>query len=136
MGKGWTAAGDLIIGDAFYALSGDVGVVTDLTLEELVAPILVYDLDVADFDTYFVGDGVLVHNACVIESGPYKAIVNESNELEFPHAHITKNGRRVAKFYADGLIKSLKDRGAGKFINKFKETILEGIEEYYPPSIR
>ena len=61
-GKGWTAAGDLAIGDAFHALSDDVGVVTDLTLEKLDVPILVYDLDVADFDTYFVGDGVLVHN--------------------------------------------------------------------------
>ena len=65
VGKGWTAAGDLVIGDAFYALSGDVSVVTDLTLEELDAPILVYNLDVADFDTYFVGDGVLVHNKCL-----------------------------------------------------------------------
>ena len=65
IGKGWTAAGDLIIGDAFYALSDDVGVVTDLTLEKLDEPILVYNLDVADFDTYFVGDGVLVHNKCL-----------------------------------------------------------------------
>ena len=45
-------------------MSDGVGVVTDLTLEKLDAPILVYNLDVADFDTYFVGDGVLVHNAC------------------------------------------------------------------------
>ena len=65
VGKGWTAAGDLVIGDAFYALSGDVSVVTDLTLEELDASVLVYNLDVADFDTYFVGDGVLVHNKCL-----------------------------------------------------------------------
>ncbi|MBQ7262124.1 MAG: hypothetical protein IJR14_00240, partial [Synergistaceae bacterium] len=63
-GKGWTAAGDLAIGDAFHALSDGVGVVTGLTLEKLDAPVLVYNLDVAGFDTYFVGDGVLVHNAC------------------------------------------------------------------------
>ena len=47
-GKGWTAAGYLIIGDAFYALSGGVGVITDLTLEELDTPILVYNLDVVN----------------------------------------------------------------------------------------
>ena len=43
--------------------TGDEVEVTDLELEKLAEPILVYNLDVADFDTYFVGEyGALVHN--------------------------------------------------------------------------
>ena len=35
---------------------------TGLKLEKLDQPILVYNLDVEDFHSYFVADGVLVHN--------------------------------------------------------------------------
>ena len=61
--KGWVAAGDLEIGDTLITADGDEVEVTDLELEKLAEPITVYNLDVADFDTYFVGKyGVLVHN--------------------------------------------------------------------------
>ncbi|CAM1378610.1 hypothetical protein FF3_00596 [Fretibacterium fastidiosum] len=65
VGKGWVAAGDLVVGDAIQALSGDAGVVTGLRLEKLESPIPVYNLDVEDFHSYFVAGGVLVHNVCV-----------------------------------------------------------------------
>ena len=64
VGKGWVAAGDLAVGDSIQAISGDVGVVTGLKLEKLDKPIPVYNLDVEDFHSYFVADGVLVHNGC------------------------------------------------------------------------
>ncbi len=64
-GRGWVAAGDLEIGDILVTADGDEVEVTDLEIEKLAEPILVYNLDVADFDTYFVGEyGVLVHNVC------------------------------------------------------------------------
>ena len=64
VGRGWVAAGDLAVGDAIQALSGDAGVVTGLRLEKLESPIPVYNLDVEDFHSYFVAGGVLVHNGC------------------------------------------------------------------------
>ena len=64
VGRGWVAAGDLSVGDAIRALSGDVRTVTALRLEKLESPIPVYNLDVEDFDTYFVTGSVLVHNEC------------------------------------------------------------------------
>ena len=67
MGKGWVAAGDLVVGDAIQALSGDAGVVTGLRLEKLESPIPVYNLDVEDFHSYFVAGGVLVHNMYVLQ---------------------------------------------------------------------
>lgn len=61
--KGWVAAGNLEIGDTLITADGDEVEVTDLELEKLAEPISVYNLEVADFHTYFVGEyGVLVHN--------------------------------------------------------------------------
>ena len=61
--KGWVAAGDLVEGDEIYLLDGTVAYVTGSEIEELDEAILVYNLEVADFNTYFVGDvPVLVHN--------------------------------------------------------------------------
>ena len=62
-GKGWVAAGDLEIGDTLVTAVGNKVEVTELELENLAEPISVYNLEVADFHTYFVGEyGVLVHN--------------------------------------------------------------------------
>ena len=61
--KGWVAAGDLDVGDILYTADGDEVEVTDIELEKLAEPITVYNLEVEDFHTYFVGEyGVLVHN--------------------------------------------------------------------------
>ena len=65
VGRGWVAAGDLVVGDSIQAISGDAGIVTGLKLEKLNQPIPVYNLDVEDFHSYFVGSGVLVHNKCL-----------------------------------------------------------------------
>ena len=49
--------------------TGDEVEVTDLELEKLAEPITVYNLEVEDFHTYFVGEyGVLVHNAGCLNS--------------------------------------------------------------------
>ena len=61
--RGWVAAGDLVEGDEIYLLDGTVAYVTGSEIEKLDEAILVYNLEVADFNTYFVGDeAVLVHN--------------------------------------------------------------------------
>lgn len=63
LGEGWVAAGDLAVGDEIYSLDGTIGIVTGSQFEKLDVPIKVYNLEVADFNTYFVGDNaVLVHN--------------------------------------------------------------------------
>ena len=61
--RGWVAAGDLVEGDEIYLLDGTVAYVTGSELEQLSETIKVYNLEVSDFNTYFVGDeAVLVHN--------------------------------------------------------------------------
>ena len=61
--KGWVAAGDLVVGDTLVTVDGDEVEITDFQLEKLAEPISVYNLEIVDFHTYFVGEyGVLVHN--------------------------------------------------------------------------
>ena len=65
VGKGWVAAGDLVVGDEVYNLDETASAILGLEIEILDEPVLVYNLEVEDFHSYFVGCvPVLVHNKC------------------------------------------------------------------------
>ena len=63
---GWTEACNLRAGDILVTVNGEYVVVEQVQHELLEAPIAVYNFEVEDFHTYYVGDtdGVLVHNMC------------------------------------------------------------------------
>ena len=64
--KGWTAAIQLRAGDILVMLNGDYVVVEQVQHEILEAPVKVFNFEVEDFHTYFVGESsVLVHNTCM-----------------------------------------------------------------------
>jgi len=63
--KGWTAACDLRAGDILVMVNGEYVVVEKVQHELLENPVNVYNFEVQDFHTYFVGNvSVLVHNEC------------------------------------------------------------------------
>ena len=63
--KGWLAAIQLRAGDILVTVNGKYVIVEKIQHEILEAPVQVYNFEVTDFHTYFVGDtGVLVHNSC------------------------------------------------------------------------
>jgi len=64
--KGWISAIQLRAGDILVSLNGSLVVLEKIQHEILEAPITVYNFEVEDFHTYFVGDdgGILVHNTC------------------------------------------------------------------------
>lgn len=63
IGTGWVAAGDLAIGDEVYNLDGTTSSILGSEIEVLDEPLLVYNLEVEDLHSYFVGCvPVLVHN--------------------------------------------------------------------------
>ena len=63
--KGWIDAIDLRAGDILVRSNGEYVVVEMVEHELLEAPITVYNFEVEDFHTYYVGDtSVLVHNKC------------------------------------------------------------------------
>ena len=55
IGKGWVAAGDLVVGDEVYNLDETASAILGLEIEILDEPVLVYNLEVEDFHSYFVG---------------------------------------------------------------------------------
>ena len=63
IGEGWVAAGDLEVGDEVYNLDGTTSIILGSEIEVLDEPVLVYNLEVEDLHSYFVGCvPCLVHN--------------------------------------------------------------------------
>ena len=63
--KGWIAACKLRAGDILVLQNGKYVTVDRVQLEVLEVPITVYNFEVEDFHTYYVGKcAVLVHNTC------------------------------------------------------------------------
>ena len=65
MGGGWVDAAELVPNDAVYTKDWGTTTVKSVSLLELDEPVEVFNFEVEDCHTYFVGKcGVLVHNAC------------------------------------------------------------------------
>lgn len=63
-GKGWVDAADLAPTDVVYTKDWNTATVKSVNLLELDEPVEVFNFEVEDCHTYFVGEiGVLVHNA-------------------------------------------------------------------------
>ena len=66
--RGWTAAIELRAGDVLVNVNGEYVILEKIEHELLESPVKVYNFEVEDFHTYYVGDsGVLVHNMCSIK---------------------------------------------------------------------
>ena len=62
---GWVGAINLRAGDGLVLVNGEYAVIERVQHEILENPIKVYNFEVEDFHTYYVGNtGVLVHNSC------------------------------------------------------------------------
>ena len=65
--KGWTSAIDLRAGDILVLSNGEYVIVEKVQHEILESPVKVYNFEVRDFHTYYVGENsVLVHNMCQV----------------------------------------------------------------------
>ena len=63
--KGWIPAKSLNAGDRLFLLNGDIVQVEAIDFELLDFPVTVFNFEVEDFHSYFVGHAsVLVHNTC------------------------------------------------------------------------
>ena len=79
IGKGWVAAGDLVVGDEVYNLDETASAILGLEIEILDEPVLVYNLEVEDFHSYFVGCvTVLVHNYVASSGNVYPENIDYS----------------------------------------------------------
>ena len=65
MNQGWVCAIDLHVGDTLVLQNGKCVKIEKTQLETQKLPVTVYNFEVEDFHTYYVGDeSVLVHNSC------------------------------------------------------------------------
>ena len=88
IGKGWITAGDLTVGDEVYTINHSSSTVTRIWVEKLDELTVVYNLDVEEYNSYYVSElGYLVHNTCEVEGGGHgsdqhkKAIDDKIKEL-------------------------------------------------------
>ena len=108
--KGWIAACQLRAGDVLVMLNGDYVVVEQVQYELLESPVTVYNFEVADFHTYYVGNHmVLVHNTCSlyigtmapdkitsINNGEYVKVVSHPSGQVYSYT-VFRNGEQVLR---------------------------------------
>ena len=88
IGKGWVAAGDLAVGDKVFNLDGTTSTILGSEIEVLDEPILVYNLEVEDFHSYFVGCvPILVHNYNQYDIDKYGRFNNRANQKDNIDGH-------------------------------------------------
>lgn len=104
--KGWTEAIQLRAGDILVTVNGDYVVVEQVQHEILETPVQVFNFEVSDFHTYFVGAvSVLAHNTCrgkitspnqmqkqVVNGQAPKTVIRVDNPKipnQLPHIHFS-----------------------------------------------
>ena len=105
-GLGFVQAGCLKEGYELVCLDGGKEAITDVRVEWLEEPVEVYNFEVADYHTYYVGDGdVLVHNTCSKASGSKDNLllleISQNISDEINDHHIIPKFRGKSKRYAD-----------------------------------
>ena len=84
--KGWTSAIDLRAGDILVLSNGEYVIVEKVQHEILENPVKVYNFEVRDFHTYYVGENpILVHNSCGKQRDIWKSITGEEPQGEVHH---------------------------------------------------
>ena len=134
--KGWTKAIHLRAGDRLQLLNGQYVVVEQIQHELLEDPVFVYNFEVEDFHTYYVGsDSVLVHNKCVAKSGKLRADVKpggDPNHYMIGHAHIFDGSKELASIDVSGRVLAGELKGkASDFVKEYLPIIAKGIEDLY-----
>ena len=84
---GWTLAKNLRAGDILVLSNGELVIVEWIKHEILESPVKVYNFEVEDFHTYFVGESsVLVHNQCSsIDADDLSITKNTSKHINNNH---------------------------------------------------
>jgi len=81
----WKAASNLIAGDELLADDGRVIYVDEVRIERLAKNSNIYNLEVEKSHTYFVANGILVHNGCGDKN------ISDENDLFLPDEYYYEN---------------------------------------------
>ncbi len=127
--KGWTSAVDLRAGDILVMLNGEYVVVEQVQHELLESPAAIYNFEVADFHTYYVGEEpVLVHNrGCGKSNFPTEGQPN-STQIRYG-----ENGKvySAATYGSDGKITARMDfQGKPHYVKSVGQKALPHVHPY------
>ena len=104
--KGWISSIELRAGDILVRQNGEYCIVEKIQHEILESPIKVYNFEVSDFHTYFVGaSSILVHNLCTQNPSSRAAMREAKRSVNIPMSQkpdiiqkvkmVGENGRTV-----------------------------------------
>ncbi len=148
--KGWTEAVHLRAGDILVLLNGEYVVLEKVQHELLEAPVTVYNFQVEDYHTYYVGESsVRVHNASCLgaDTGSIlsgKKLTNQTGKVQNYVSPLQGNSAAMSDFYSmnpinvrtysNGTI--VGELSNGCIINIHPSTSLNGVPtvEIYNPS--
>lgn len=95
--KTWVAAAKLKVGEKVLLSDGTYGIIEAVRDIHYDTPQTTYNFEVADFHTYYVGDGILVHN-----DGCYKGITPDGEDY---YGRTNNFDRRASEHYKSGRLK-------------------------------
>ncbi|MBO7254124.1 MAG: hypothetical protein J6V36_02350, partial [Clostridia bacterium] len=105
MNREWCSAIEIRAGDILKLANGKTAIVSKVYSEALSSPVTVYNFEVADFHTYYVGkDSILVHNSC-------------GNQKALPKNGIKVNSSDALDLADDFLGKGYSEMSPGRFVS-------------------
>jgi len=114
-GKGWVKAEDLKTGDNLRLFDGSNIQIDSIEIRKLDEEIKVYNFEVDDFHTYFVGTaGFLVHNSC----GKKIGIANREMILPIESSHDTARLTLLSELDNTGAFRN----GSNKYIGRLPQS--------------
>ena len=124
---GFKYAGELKEGERLLSASGETLIVLSNETELLTTPVNVYNLEVAEWHTYFVSDeDVWVHNACPKQTGSYVITFKSGKKYvgKGPKSRMEQSARTKAKKYSDPVVSKVwepADTEADAFVAEYKK---------------
>ena len=108
VGRGFVKAEDLRIGYTLLQLDGSTEKISRIVVENLGAPVKVYNFEVEDWHTYYVTNaGMLVHNA------NYKPLEGGSNYSNLKDSKSVGSGKRFTLAQKKKIIQQNMERNGG-----------------------
>lgn len=132
---GFISAKDLQDGDELRLYDGSTASVEAIEIEVLDEPVLVYNFEVEDFHTYFVGEqSVLVHNTCG-QKGGRKTVDVKLSKKKYP-----ESAQHIEEAIKEGQPDTLTiDKGGASARRKASlqgvDTVLGLDRDEYPPAM-
>ena len=100
--RGFIEAGNLLVGDKLISVNGEDLVIVKFFIEETAESVSVYNFQVEDYHTYFVGDcAVWVHNKNCKPRSPKSDVVEKGENLDGSITYTKNiNGKNVQVTYS------------------------------------